>query len=197
VVSVERYAAFLRGLPVAEQRTRVPRTGATSDEPGEPLWSLGPDGYDPPAASRNLPVEGISFADAEAFATARGERLPTAAEWTWAATAGLGIATPAGALDLLLRQGARVETPDRGPAPVGATPFDRTPFGVLDLSGNVAEITGTMRSWEGRQGWIVLGGAYCLGVSRALIGHAEARPGWQVSAGVGFRLVRPATALGR
>ncbi|UYV13467.1 MAG: bifunctional serine/threonine-protein kinase/formylglycine-generating enzyme family protein [Phycisphaera sp.] len=58
-----------------------------------PLW----EGPRCPLALRELPVVGVTYAEAQAYAQWRGKRLPTASEWMYAARGPAGRAYPAGA----------------------------------------------------------------------------------------------------
>jgi formylglycine-generating enzyme required for sulfatase activity len=105
------------------------------------------------------PINCVSFEQAQHFCAWRGGRLPSQAEWEYAA--------------------AQV-TPDpgeahRGTLPVGSFPAGSNPEGVLDLFGNVAEWTtghvGQRSAADGedpsrRQLYAVLGGGLQPGASR-------------------------------
>lgn len=105
-----------------------------------PSWlggSRGPGGG-------NVPVFGISPEDADAYAgwladkTGRRFRLPREAEWEVAASGGDGRAYPWG--DAFLP--GRANTVEAGlltPTPIGLFPDGRSPFGCLDMAGNVEE----------------------------------------------------------
>ena len=113
-------------------------------EDGSILTPLGPRPFDPA-----LPVYGVSWDEAVAFARAHGCRLPTEAEWEWAARGPQrrrypwGEATPAGRCDRDLHSG--------GPAPVGAYPEGDSPEGLVDLAGGVWEWTAS--TFEPRPGF--------------------------------------------
>ncbi len=106
---------------------------------------------------QRLPVSGISFEDAEAYATwlDRSGRLPGARlcdehEWERAARGADDRRFPHG--DRLTADDANFdETYDRdplsfGPDEVGSHPRSASPFGVQDLSGNVFEWTRSARA---------------------------------------------------
>lgn len=94
----------------------------------------------------NAPVHGVSAADADAYAawlttaTGRRFRLPREAEWELAAAGPGGRAYPWG--DQFLPDRANtLEARIMMPTPVGAFPLGVSPYGCLDMAGNVAEFT--------------------------------------------------------
>jgi serine/threonine protein kinase/formylglycine-generating enzyme required for sulfatase activity len=193
-VTAERYAAWLATLPAEEQEQRVPRVAGALGERPQAIWQR-KDGRYAQAAHLNgqNPVEGVSLYDARAFASAQGRQLPTAQEWAWAATGPFGAPTPVGSLDALVSPGLFVGPAARGVQPVGyGEQVDVTPFGLLDMAGNLAEWTGSLATFEGTNGWLVMGSGYGLPLERALVTRAVPEPGWKPLLGVGFRCVLPA-----
>ncbi|HVV83959.1 MAG TPA: SUMF1/EgtB/PvdO family nonheme iron enzyme, partial [Kofleriaceae bacterium] len=108
-----------------------------------PLTSDAPD----------VPARNVTWHEADAVCRALGKRLPTEAEWEYAAER--GDLSPAGAL--LKAPGVT------GPSAVGTHPADCTPDGICDLLGNVMEWTsdGDARARIAR------------GASYAVAAHAE------------------------
>lgn len=142
-----------------------------------------------PEPSGLLPVETVSWDDTQAFlaklnATLPGllARLPTEAEWTWAAT--LGAQVPPAVVD-----GARVRSTARNPQPAStAVP---NPAGLRDMLGNVWEWCADPWNQAPRQD-PALERALRLGRNRDDLGAADRR----VLRGGGF-LDKAATAESR
>ncbi|MCX6538152.1 MAG: SUMF1/EgtB/PvdO family nonheme iron enzyme [Acidobacteria bacterium] len=100
---------------------------------------------------RSLPVTWVSWFAAKAFCEAQRKRLPTAWEWEKAARGTDGRVYPwgnkmenklANFCDRRCPHFLREETWDdgfAGLAPVGSFPGGASPFGALDMSGNVSE----------------------------------------------------------
>ena len=189
-VTAAEYAAFLATLPAEEQRRRVPRTAGTLGALGDPLWDRAGDGFSAPSGASRRPVEGISLYDAKAYAAWAQKRLPTAGEWAWAASGPDGRVCAAGTFGDLRRGGVHIDRPLAGVTDVRTSEADRSPFGLHDMAGNVAEFTSTLGDLRGASGWFVMGGSYLTPPSRALVSDARLVPGWMPLEGVGFRCVR-------
>jgi serine/threonine protein kinase/formylglycine-generating enzyme required for sulfatase activity len=112
----------------------------------------------------DTPVGGVTFADAEAFASwlsttgkVPGARICTPLEWERAARGADGRRFPHG--ERLLPTDANIdETYHRsfpGPDVVGSYPASASPFGVLDMSGNIFEwvANGSELSIRGGSWW--------------------------------------------
>ncbi len=132
----------------------------------------------PPAGSEDFPVTYVSWHDAQAFCAWAGVRLPTEAEWEKAARGDDGRWWPWGdALPDATHCHFNGQTQGIAPAaqsvlPVGQFPQGASPYGVLDMAGNVWEWTRSRyrpypyRADDGRESMtpsgarVVRGGSY-------------------------------------
>lgn len=121
----------------AQYQRFVDETGHASP----PGWH---NGRFPPGQALH-PVVGVTWEDAQAYCTWLSQdlgqeiRLPTEAEWEWAARGEQGLLYPWGDEDnASCRNAAQVA---EGTLPVGSYPCGASPFGVLDMAGNAREWT--------------------------------------------------------
>ena len=113
-----------------------------------------------PDGAADKPVTYVSLEDARAYAAWAGKRLPHEWEWQYAAQGTDGRTYPWGNE----WNAAAVPVPDkgrtmRGPDGVSAHPAGASPFGVMDLVGNVWQWTDEYTD-EHTRGGILRGGSY-------------------------------------
>jgi formylglycine-generating enzyme required for sulfatase activity len=150
----------------------------------------GPSG---PAAVPGEPVVHLAYADMIAYAKWRGGRLPTEAEWEYAAAAGTP-STNVQPVDANSWQGVfpvvNQETDGfKGVAPVGCYKPNR--FGLYDMIGNVWEMTSDFYA-AGPDTHVIKGGSYLCAPNYCRRYRSAARQGHDSGLGtsnVGFRLV--------
>ncbi len=145
----------------------VDRTG----RPGPAGWEVG--SY--PEGGALLPVAGVSWYEAAAYARWAGKSLPTIFHWNRVAfTVGSSRIVPLANLE------------SKGPVPVGrSTSMNR--FGVFDLAGNVREWTWNRSDRD--QGRFILGGGW--NDPDYAFADSYAQPAFDRSATNGFRCIRP------
>ncbi|HKF50015.1 MAG TPA: SUMF1/EgtB/PvdO family nonheme iron enzyme [Terracidiphilus sp.] len=162
-------------------------------------WKDGnyPQGWD------NRPVTWVSLEDARAYAQWAGKRLPHEWEWQLAAQGTDERAYPWGSEWIA----ANVPTPDngrtmRGPDAVDAHPEGASPYGVMDMVGNVWQWTEEFEDDHTRAA-IVRGGSYYQPQGSIWYFPEAYRndehgkyllmaPGYDRSGGIGFRCVKDA-----
>jgi formylglycine-generating enzyme required for sulfatase activity len=132
----------------------------------------------PKTSEENFPVVNISYEDARAYAAWAGKRLPTEAEWQYAAQTSDGRLWPWGnAVKQQAAQQKNISTTltlvdygipdskfcnngDGKPYPVGKYKKGANPFGLYDLVGSVWQITNDWYQSDTYQYILLKGGSY-------------------------------------
>lgn len=126
------------------------------------------------ASTADHPVCEVSYADAAAYAKWAGGALPTRAQWEIAAHGGKPVEYPWGnewtpdhcnghGMKTLRGKVAKLEKHDGiwyGTLPVGSFPAGASPFGVMDMSGNVAEWCSGWYEEGARKERLLMGGSF-------------------------------------
>lgn len=136
-VKLDSYYIDKFEVTVVEYREFARLTGRV--EPA--FWSEIPKKF---IVEDDLPAFGVIWNDAHEYCLWAEKRLPTEAEWEYAARGPKGLIWPWG--NKFEKGYANLATPknDNWIMPVGSKPKDVSPFGVFDMGGNVMEWT---NSW--------------------------------------------------
>jgi sulfatase modifying factor 1 len=128
--------------PFAIDRTEVTLTAYQSCiDAGEcpPLPAMDASGNPCANAPGDLPVSCVSWFHARDYCESVGKRLPTEAEWEKAARSDDGRIYPWGAEAPSCTLAVMSDCPTNGKQPVATKPAGASPYGALDMSGNVFE----------------------------------------------------------
>jgi len=141
-VTNEQYARFLNKYMSKEKRTErheIVMAALGRIDLDHPLCGLVLDGKANRFAAKpgweRLPAMPVKWTGANEYCITMGKRLPTEAEWEYAARGAKGLKYPWG--DQWRPTWANVATGK--PAAVGSHHKDISPFGVIDMAGNVRE----------------------------------------------------------
>ncbi|MEL7235020.1 MAG: SUMF1/EgtB/PvdO family nonheme iron enzyme, partial [Chloroflexota bacterium] len=145
-VSYEQYIAFLNVMGPRSHLNGCDGQPCLQTQNESDISNVGFDGqtYDVPDVINNFPVAGVTWYGAKAYCEALGRRLPTEAEWEYAARGPEGNQYPwgTGPFDTTLARTNRPIPEDitqAGAAPIGSYPTGASWVGALDMAGNVAE----------------------------------------------------------
>jgi iron(II)-dependent oxidoreductase len=110
----------------------------------------------PPSEQKNHPVVNVSLDDARAYARWAGKRLPTEVEWQYAAQGIDGRIYPWGNQF----DSTRCNNSLGGTTPVDHFPSGKSPFGLMDLVGNVWQLTNDVYDNGSNYFGMIRGGSY-------------------------------------
>ncbi len=166
-----RHAFVKEGLSLSWEQAMAELIDTTGRQ-GPSTWELGdyPDGQD------ELPVGGVSWYEAAAYAEFRGKSLPTIYHWSRAAF------PPSEFYQPLSPDIVPLSNFGDNPAPVGSHP-GLGPFGTYDMAGNVREWCSNRAASER---WILGGG---FRDAEYMFGNQYALPPFDRSPNNGFRNV--------
>ncbi len=157
---------------------------AATGHPAPEYWNRG----EFPPERADHPVVGVSIDDARAYARWRGKAIPTEEEWEKAARGSDGRTYPWG--DLFSSERANVRGAGiRDTTPVGRFPTGKSPYGCVDMVGNVWEWTETAHDAAGRFLTLKGGSWYDVSSYARCAARFSARPDYRGSC-VGFRCVK-------
>jgi formylglycine-generating enzyme required for sulfatase activity len=215
-VTNAEYREYLSGLSPDQRRERLPDSTAWGEARTQESWNA----YFRSDYYANYPVVAVTWNEARAYCEAQDKRLPTEAEWEYAARAGhLGRVYPWEGLNTLDQDGDYLANfnPSEGYASDGyafTAPVDAFPsnsWGLYNVAGNVAEWTrdAYTPSYDNLSDFnplhedgdeprhVVRGGAWNSNASFIGVGMRDTQPKEEASADVGFRCAREAVRLER
>jgi formylglycine-generating enzyme required for sulfatase activity len=122
-----------------------------------------------PKGKGAYPVAEVSYFDAAAYCKSLGKRLPTATEWEMAAGGGKGQYPWGNEFDT--KNANTVEASIGGTVPVSSYKSGQSPYGAINMSGNVFE---WVDAWDGpdKKYRIQMGGSYFDDKERCTVSSA-------------------------
>jgi len=213
-VTNAEYRSFLEGLSPEKRKEMLPDSTAWSDARTQASW----EAYFRSDYYANYPVVAVTWEEAQAYCEAQGGRLPTEAEWEYAARSGrTGRVYPWEGLSTRNEDGEYLANfnPPEGYAEDGyafTAPVDDIPqneWNLYSMAGNVAEWTGDAYTPsydnlsdfnpkyrnENEKRRVVRGGAWNSNATFIGVGMRETQPKEEASVSVGFRCVREVRGL--
>lgn len=164
---------------------------AAADYPAPKYWGRNT----PPEGSEEHPVVGVSWDDARTYALWAGKELPSSLQWERAARGNDARIWPWGSVF----QSDRCNTKEAGvggTTSVGAYPAGASPFGCVDMAGDVREwlgdvATGDSNTDQARDRRFVAGGSWDDSQEQARSFHREKLDRKDRDLKTGFRCVKP------
>jgi len=175
-VTNAQYKRFLDAVP----DHRVPQV----DEDWAQPYNWDPKARSYPAGKANHPVVLVSWEDAQAYCRWAKKRLPTEEEWEKASRGEDGGEWPWGN-EFDPDRANTTEGGARATTPVGCYPDGASPYGSLDMAGNVWEWTASDHEQRGK---VVRGGAWLFDQSLARCAYRVRHDPVYRDDGLGFRV---------
>ena len=177
-VTNRQYAEFVKATG-----HRVPEVDSPVDKDTWNTWvgTAAPSGYE------HHPVINVSWDDAKAYCEWVGKRLPTDIEWQQACQGTGGLEYPWGSS--FVEGNTNSEGSGDGfekTSPVGSFPGRDSPYGAMDMSGNVWEWTSTKEVGLGA----IFGGSWSSRAKNARCGISYGYNPANRSSSVGFRCAK-------
>jgi len=214
-VTNEEYRSFINDLSEDERENRLPDSTAWSEAASGANWET----YFYGSERSDYPVVAVTWNDARAFCRWEDKRLPTEAEWEYAARAGrVGGVYPWAGFSPRDPQGRYLANFNPGrqgqaadgyafTAPVGSYPPNR--WGLHDVAGNVAEwvrdaYTPSYSSLSGldpvytdseEDRRVVRGGSWNSNAFQIGVGVRDVQPKDEASARIGFRCAADVSSI--
>ncbi|GEM_PF-1396843 len=133
---VELKGFYMDLREVTNEQYKMFMNATDANPPVSPAW----DGKELRAGFQQIPVAGVTLEEAAAYGAWAGKRLPTEEEWEKGARGTDGRLFPWGN-EFEAKNCVTALSGAKGPEPVGMTPAGASPYGLLDMTGNVAEWT--------------------------------------------------------
>lgn len=215
-VTNAEYREYISQLSPDEREERVPDSTAWSEARSQESWST----YFRDELFSDHPVLAVTWNEARAYCQARNKRLPTEAEWEYAARGGhLGRVYPWEGISIRGENGQYLANfnPSEGyaadayafTAPVDA--FSPNNWGLYNVAGNVSEWTRDAYTPsydnisdfnphhvdEGESRRVIRGGAWNSNSFAIGVGARDTQPRDEASVAVGFRCVQDVGSLNR